>query len=44
MSLDNAQLVIVQITKKLGSTIPIIYTAPTGLIGRDAITNEFKEV
>ncbi|XP_017257859.2 F-box/LRR-repeat protein At5g63520 [Daucus carota subsp. sativus] len=32
------------ITKKLGSTIPIIYTAPTGLIGRDAITNEFKEI
>uniref|UniRef100_A0A164VXJ3 FIST C-domain domain-containing protein n=1 Tax=Daucus carota subsp. sativus TaxID=79200 RepID=A0A164VXJ3_DAUCS len=32
------------ITKKLGSTIPIIYTAPTGLIGRDAVTNEFKEL
>lgn len=32
------------ITKKLGSTIPIIYTAPIGLIGRDAITNEFKEI
>lgn len=33
-----------QITNILGSTIPIIYTAPNGVIGRDAITNEFKEV
>ncbi|KAL8097857.1 F-box/LRR-repeat protein At5g63520-like [Apium graveolens] len=32
------------ITNKLGSTIPIIYTAPNGVIGRDAITNEFKEI
>ncbi|XP_074346071.1 F-box/LRR-repeat protein At5g63520-like isoform X2 [Apium graveolens] len=39
--LDEARQLI---TKKLGSSIPIVYTAPLGLMGRDAITNEFKEI
>ncbi|KAK1359587.1 hypothetical protein POM88_044061 [Heracleum sosnowskyi] len=41
LDLDEARELI---SKKLGSSIPIVYTAPIGLIGRDAITNEFKEI
>ena len=35
---------VVQITKKLGSNIPVIVTVANGIIGRDALTDEFKEV
>lgn len=33
-----------QVTKKLGTAIPIICTAAFGLMGRDVATNSFKEV
>ncbi|XP_071686437.1 F-box/LRR-repeat protein At5g63520 [Rutidosis leptorrhynchoides] len=32
------------ITAKLGSKVPVITNAPSGIIGRDASTNEFKEI
>ncbi|MED6172692.1 hypothetical protein PIB30_052322 [Stylosanthes scabra] len=37
-------LSIMQIGKTLGSNIPVIVTVPNGIIGRDALTDEFKEV
>lgn len=33
-----------QITAKLGSTVPVITNEPSGIIGRDAFSDEFKEV
>jgi len=33
-----------QIRKSLGSNIPVIVTVANGIIGRDAVTDEFKEV
>ena len=33
-----------QITKRLGSNTPFIISVAGGIIGRDALTNEFKEV
>ena len=33
-----------QITKKLGSATPVITSVARGIIGSDAITEEFKEV
>ncbi|KAM7483466.1 hypothetical protein LguiB_008049 [Lonicera macranthoides] len=32
------------IATKLGSTTPLVTTVPHGIIGRDALTNEFKEI
>ena len=33
-----------QIPKRLGSNTPFIISIAGGVIGRDALTNEFKEV
>lgn len=33
-----------QIKKKLGRSVPVIVSVADGLIGRDALTNELKEV
>lgn len=33
-----------QITAKLGPNVPVITNNPSGVIGRDAVSNEFKEV
>ena len=37
-------MLIMQITKRLGSNTPFIISVAGGIIGRDALTNEFKEV
>lgn len=33
-----------QITAKLGSKVPVITNVPSGIIGRDVFSDEFKEV
>lgn len=33
-----------QIRKSLGFNIPVIVTVANGIMGRDAVTDEFKEV
>ena len=37
-------MLIMQITKRLGSSTPLIVSTASGLIGREALTNEFREV
>ena len=33
-----------QISKKLGSSVPFIISTSSGIVGRDALTDEIKEV
>ena len=37
-------MIVMQITKTLGQSTPLIITVASGIIGRDALTNEFREV
>jgi hypothetical protein len=37
-------MLIMQITKRLGSSTPFIISIANGIIGRDALNNEFREV
>ena len=37
-------MLIMQITKRLGPSTPLIVSIASGLIGREALTNEFREV
>ena len=37
-------MIVMQITKRLGQSTPLIITVASGIIGRDALTNEFREV
>lgn len=37
-------MVMLQIRRCLGSNIPVIVTVTNGIMGRDALTDEFKEV
>lgn len=37
-------LMLLQVTKRLGSEIPIVTSVTEGIIGCDALTDEFKEV
>lgn len=35
---------VVQVRRRLGFKIPVIVTVNNGIIGREALTDEFKEV
>ena len=37
-------MIVMQITKRLGQSTPLIITVASGIIARDALTNEFREV
>jgi len=34
----------VQVKRRVGFNIPVVVTVNNGIIGRDAVTDEFKEV
>jgi hypothetical protein len=41
---NSDYLLVMQISKRLGSGTPFIISTASGIIGRDALTNELKEV